>query len=1206
MLRLFTFGGLRIECDGEPLQLSTHKARDLLAYLITFRGRTHPRSVVSGVLWPDLPEEKARRRLSDTLWRLRRVLGDYVMADEEHVWFNADLPSWLDVERFQVALADIQSPHPDPRSIEDALSLYTGPFLDGLYHDWALLERERLRGLYLEALVHLLELYKQAGDYAAAIVVAQRLVAVEPLQEAAHRELMRLYHLLGRDAEAVAQYHRCRQNLRKELGVDPAPETEALYQVLVRQAPPPTEVPEAHLPSPAHHPAFDLDEPPLVGREAERAALLGHLEAAAAGRGGIVLLEGEAGIGKSRLAMELAAGARWRNIRTVVARAEETGGASYALLLAALGPELTHLRVRQLVRLVEPAHLQAATLLLPSIGQALPDLPSLPDLPPPQARERLHHALVTIVVGLSRIAPYLWILEDLQWADAETLSILSLLPPQLKENRILLLLTGRSAEMRTNPDTWNTLQALDRAIPFPRYTLARLDSEAVGHLVHQLLGNDHRDLAEYLARESEGVPLYIVETLRAWRDEGRLLPDDRGTWRWQGGVPTALPSYTGEAVIGHRLSRLSPSARQVLATAAVIGTEVDFDLLAGACALSDPASGLADPDLYLLATDELLRLGLLMETDTGYRFSHEQVRRAIYHRIPPSQRHRLHRRVAQVLESISPDRSELLAHHFAAAGEREPAIHHLRRAAERAREQFAHQTALACYDRLLDLLTRPEDRPVRYDMLRDRAEVLGWIGDRQAQGRDLEEMLRLALDLSDDARLASALHLRSEWHRLQGQYEPADEDALAALEIYRSLGDDRAQADLLSQLGWNVLYTANYPQASDYLQEALLIYRTLKDLPGQIHCLIGLASAASLEGDYSLAFSYGEECMDLARTTDNPYYIGRALFNAGLTHYDLGDITTAEDLIRQALHLSQVTDDRRRQAAAHFYLGVVPIERECDLDEARTHLETALALFREVEDLSWEGDCLAALGRLALLRGDPNEALQHLTTAYQRRRELGEPAYAVIDLSFIALAKLALGDKEAAWQHSLEAVAELEEGLPGVEYPQRIYYNHFRVAEATRHWAAARAALERAASIVNEDAARIADPAFRETYRTGTRVNRAIVEATATQPPPGRLRVCLPRADAPTHRRPTAEEMVTLVWTVDAGEEDSALGRREGRVALRRHRILRLLAEAEAAGALPTVADLAGALDVSPRTVRADLAALRRQGHTVRTRGRAA
>ena len=104
MLRLYTFGGLHIERDGQTFQLPTHKACDLLAYLLTSRDRPHSRSVLTGIFWPDLPEGKARRRLSDTLWHVRRVLGDYMLADEEYIWFNTTLSYWLDVEEFETRL----------------------------------------------------------------------------------------------------------------------------------------------------------------------------------------------------------------------------------------------------------------------------------------------------------------------------------------------------------------------------------------------------------------------------------------------------------------------------------------------------------------------------------------------------------------------------------------------------------------------------------------------------------------------------------------------------------------------------------------------------------------------------------------------------------------------------------------------------------------------------------------------------------------------------------------------------------------------------------------------------------------------------------------------------------------------------------------------------------------------------------------------
>jgi len=1218
MLQLYTFGGLRIEHDGQPLQLPTHKARDLLAYLITFRDRPHPRPVLVGILWPDQPEEKGRRRLSDTLWRVRRAAGpDVILADEDALAFNSAYDCWLDVERFESRMQEAAHKGQTNASrislLASCIQLYRDPFLAGLYHDWVLLERERLHGLYLEALGRLLDLHKRGSDYESGLTIAQRIAAAEPLHEAAHRELIRFYHFLGRDAEAIAQYYRCREILREELNVAPAPETESLYHVLSRRIPPHVDVRVAHLPVPACRPGPGLDQLPLAGRDTERTALLSHLEAATAGQGGLVLLEGEPGIGKSRLAQELVAGARWRNIHTTTAAGDEAGAsASYGLLLAALIPLLTPLRLRQLARTVEPHHFQAAAPLLPSIVDALPNrstegrpaedgfLPSLPALPPSQARERLRQALVTLVLGLARIAPHLWVLEDLQWADAETLSLLPLLLPHVTESRTLLLLTGRSTELRASPAAWNTLQELDRAGRFPHYTLTRLDTDAVGCLVRDLLSEDDRALTERLAWESEGVPLYLIETLKVWRDEGHLRRDERGTWRWRGDVPAALPSHLGESIIDHRLSHLSPTATEVLGAAAVIGVQVDLDLLTGVC--DGPASDLTTPDLYLLANDELLRLGFLVEAEADYRFSHGRVRQVVYHRLPRRERQRLHHRVAQTLEELSPERYELLAHHFVAAGERQPAIHYLARAADRARGIFAYHTALACYDHLLELLTYPEDRSARYGVLRDRAETLGCVGNREAQGGDLAEMLRLAQALSDDTRLACALHLRSEWRRLQGRYRSAKEDALAALEIYRRLRDTSGQAAMLTQLGRNILYTDDCFQAAAHFQEALPIHEAANDLKGQIDCLMGLAYTAQYKGDLSLSLTHCRRSLALAQAAGDHHLINYTLSSVGLGYVDLGDMDTAETYLRQALQLAETSGERRRQAIAHVRLAHVELNRD-RFGIAQTHLQTALETLRDVQDVSWEAYTLSLLGELELLQDDPVAAREHQESAHQLRSELGEYDDAALGLSYLARAEVALGDETVAWRHSQEVIAKAEAEWSGAERPPEIYYNHFCVAESTRHWAAARAALEAAARIVDERAERIGDPVWQKKYRTGLMANRAIAEAVACQPPPGRLRVCLARAGTPAHRRPTAAETVTVTWTIDAGEGDAALAGREGKVALRRHRLLRLLAEAESAGALPTVADLAGGLDVSPRTVRADLIALRGQGHDAYTRG---
>ncbi|MGC9358273.1 MAG: ATP-binding protein, partial [Anaerolineae bacterium] len=821
-----------------------------------------------------------------------------------------------------------------------------------------------------------------------------------------------------------------RELLRKELDVLPAPETEKLYQVLHRRASPVTVRSEIHLPTLARAPLPDLNVPPLVGRDVERAALLDHLESAARGHGELLLLEGEPGIGKSRLVEETIAGARWRNIDTIRAETEADNSSSYGPLLAVLSQELTPLRLRQLGQIVAPDVLWALSPLLPGISARLEDPSPLADLPPPEAHARLQRALVTVILGLSRIKPRLWVLEDIQWIDAETLALLPRLYPALVESRTLLLITGRCAELRARSVVWDMLQTLDKARPFPRYTLSRLGKDAIIDLLERLLDEDSTELAERLLQESGGVPLYIVEILKAWRDEGCLLPTERGRWRWEGKPPERLSIHLGEKIIDRRLTRLSPDAEAVLKSAAVIGTEVDFDLLADVCALSEAGPDATRPERYLRATDELLGLGFLSETEVGYRFSHEQIRHVVHDRLSIAERQGLHHRVAVSLEEHHPEEFRALARHFAIAGLRSPALHYLNKAIEQARAVFAHRTALTCYQDLLALLIHPEDRATRYDVLGGRAEVLGWIGDRDAQGHDLEEMLHLARELSDEARVAAALHRRSEWHRIQGRYEAAQEDARAALVVYERLGDEKGRAALLGQLGRNLLDAENDPEAIRCLQKALPIHEAADDLVGQIRCLMGLARAAQNRGDLSQAQNYCERSLALAKTTQDPRWISYTLSSVGLGYIDLGDMDAAETYLRQALDLAKRSQGKRRVAITRVRLAHVALQRG-DFEAAHHRLQTALQTLHDVQDVSWEGYALSLLGEIDLLRGKIIVAKESLEAAYQRHQALGEHDYAAIDLSYLALVELALGNEETAWQYSQEVITKARAEWPG-------------------------------------------------------------------------------------------------------------------------------------------------------------------------------
>jgi DNA-binding SARP family transcriptional activator len=314
--------------DGKPLPLQGGKGQALLAYLALPAGRTQLREQLAALLWSDLPPARARRNLRQVLFDLRRALpaGEALRLDGDAVALDPAVVE-VDVARFEAAIQE-----DTPAALEEAARLYGGDLLAGLvvqappFEEWLAAERERLRERAIETLARLCAHQRAAGTLEAAVDTALRLLALDPLQEPIHRTLMRLYADLGRRSAALRQYQACVATLERELGAEPDAETQLLYQELLRRVPPAAEAPT---PTPAGFrselpaPAWSV-EGPLVGRERERAILQTALETAWTGTGRVVMVLGEAGIGKSRLVADLAADAARRGGRLLIGHAYQS------------------------------------------------------------------------------------------------------------------------------------------------------------------------------------------------------------------------------------------------------------------------------------------------------------------------------------------------------------------------------------------------------------------------------------------------------------------------------------------------------------------------------------------------------------------------------------------------------------------------------------------------------------------------------------------------------------------------------------------------------------------------------------------------------------------------------------------------------------------------------------------------------------------
>ena len=651
-LRARLLGLLDVRWGEQRLpSLDSARAESLLAYLLLHRDAPQPRQRLAFLLWPESTEQQAQTNLRKVLHTLRHALRDsdrLIDVAPRTLQWRADVPLWLDVEHFESALAEGR--------LEDAVEVYGGELLEGRWDEWLLDERERLARLHLDALERLARRHRQDGRWADAIRCAERLVAQDTLREESHRLLMELCRGSGDRARAVRAYHVCASTLQRELGVEPSPETRAVYESLVTAQPAATGTTGSRtIP----------DRSPFVGRTGDLARLEQAWSDASSGRAQVALVTGEAGIGKSRLVDELRVHA---GAVTVEARAySEEAPLAYGVTAAWLRAQPVAQRLQRLER----ADLVELARLLPELAaQIAPPEP----LPEPEMQRRLFGAVTRALLAAG--APLLLVVDDAHWADAQSLRVIGHLVRTAPSARLLIAATARSEEIdHDHPLAALTiaLRALERCTEI---ALQRLGRDDTARLAQSITGGRLASAAlDRLHGDSEGNPLFVVEALK---------PD----------APAAVPRV--QAVIAGRLARLSPPAAALAGVAAAIGRNFTADVLAA-------ATGLEERD-FVGALDELWRRGIVRaHGPNAYDFSHGRIRDAAYAALSPPRRRQAHLDVAQALQQTAGTPAAALALHFENAGATAEAVRWHRRAAEEAQWLHAHADAVRALERALEL-----------------------------------------------------------------------------------------------------------------------------------------------------------------------------------------------------------------------------------------------------------------------------------------------------------------------------------------------------------------------------------------------------------------------------------------------------------------------------------------------------------------------
>lgn len=708
-LQIRLLGNFSLTSGDEPIAgIHAPRVQSMLAYLVLHRDAPQSRQHLAFLFWPDSTEAQARNNLRQTLHALRLALpgaDTFLVSDTNTLRWRSDAPFTLDVADFEQALAFAEAAehHDDPATLrpalEHAVNLYQADLLPDCYDEWIAPERERLRQRHLQALDRLIQLLESQHDYPAAIRYARRMLQYDPLNEDIYRCLMRLLAFKGDRAGALRVYHTCASTLQRELGVAPSPATHEAYQRLVNvdeTAGPVEEQRSTRAPTPS-----------LIGRRHEWEQLQAAWQSASAEGPGFVLISGEAGVGKSRLGEEMARWVTQHGTGTANARCYAVEG---QLSLAPVTDWLRSDCLRPYLTRLDPVWLTEVSRLLPELLTEHPDLPRYEPLSEYGQRQRFFEALARAVLAAPQ--PLMLLIDDLQWCDQETLEWLHFLLRFDAKAHLLVIASARMEEVATEHPLRALLLHLHATIGATEIPLQPLDAAETARLAAHLAGRELNETrALLLYHETEGNPLFVVETMRAGFDNSSPPePHPAAGASASPGARTPLLPPRVQAVIAARLARLSPPARDLAALAAAIGREFRLDVLMHA--------GSMDEDNAMRALDELWHRRIVRgQGAAAYDFSHDKLREVVYAGIGLPQRHQLHRRIAQTLEALHAGDldpvSGQIASHYERAGLAEQAIPYFHRAAEMARRIYANEDAINLLLRGLALLDQLPSGPAR-------------------------------------------------------------------------------------------------------------------------------------------------------------------------------------------------------------------------------------------------------------------------------------------------------------------------------------------------------------------------------------------------------------------------------------------------------------------------------------------------------------
>ena len=1041
-LQINLFGEFRVWWEGELIRSegwNRQKTRSLLKLLLTRPGRAFSKDEIVEALWPGVSTRAADHRLRTTVGLLRRALepdlergsdSRYVLRKPPGYYFDRQADCQTDTGEFEEHQGNAQTASSNGKLDEAtqeyraALRLAEGEFLaEDPYEDWAMEAREEWNERHLSVLSELAECLARKGNYTEAIEHCEQALALDEYREELHRRLMLYHYCAGEQTLALQAYRDYARLLEQELGANPSPELVRLKEQVEDRDVPGVDEGRRRYPRPRRPLRFpySLSRTHFAGREKEYGLLVELLREATEGRGGAVTIEGEAGVGKTRLVEEFLGYARTHDVRVL-------SGLCYE---------------RELSAPLEPVVEALDT--LPLVEEVVPKTPETGFVESGYRREgqpydeaRVYRSLTRGIIEESHDTRYeglILFLDDVQWADSATLDFLSYLARRIRDERLLLVLTHRR---ENTPELSGWLDGLAGRRLVNKLSLDRLSLEGVCQILRRMASRTFEELsllAEFLHRESEGNPFYAVEYLR-WLIESEAVEIDSrrriSSLKNEAIQKDTLPSGV-QALIEARLRSLDDEARRFLETAAVVGRDFDLELL---CEVVG-----CDEEEVFDAIKPVMDSGLLTEvTEDSYTLSHDKLRQGLYDGMGHPRRRKLHLRVADTLVKTSGTPAEL-AHHYLRARAWQPALENLTQAAREAEESYAWGSALEYYARAIEVLDNlPDSTETRFELLRDRERLLEHLDRREERLAVVEEMFELAKRSGEQARIAGVHLRRIGALAALSDLKDAKSAGQSAMAIFQELGDRAGEARVHREVGYVLWTSGDFAGALEEGLEALEIHRELDDRQGEAGGVWNLVLIYRGMGDYERALAWAEEAEEIFGELGDDFgqnmgewmkteamaamarqrgdletalflnlkffqhhdkfgagYLDVAQHNqCGSLCLRLGDPKKALGHFQAAAHVSKEMGNTRDEAHSVTNAGISLEQTGDHTGAARAYrraaglLETTYEEFEMKEDLSGRADALGLLANLLHQSlGQPKEALEACETSARIYRDLG-------------------------------------------------------------------------------------------------------------------------------------------------------------------------------------------------------------------------